>query len=134
MSKEEIIEKVKSGDLDLRNLSKEEKDDFDIVLEAVQNFGLSLMFASDRLKDNDDIVTEAMKQSVLILKFASERLQNDYELLKLLKSEYKPEWELNNDKWYKEKMEILTNIESKMAIEQDVVLSENKAKKVKFLK
>lgn len=64
----------------LEYTSDELKDDYDVVMEAVKNKGEALEWASDRLKDNEEIVLEAINDGISILS-ASERLRNNKKFL-----------------------------------------------------
>ena len=54
-TKEEIVEGISEGDLDLEDADDEFKKDRDIVLAAVKQDGSALQYADDSLKEDEDI-------------------------------------------------------------------------------
>lgn len=62
-------------------LSKNLKEDKDVVKVAVQKYGYSLEFASDNFKDDKEIVLEAVKNKGDILYLLSDRLRDDEEIV-----------------------------------------------------
>ena len=58
-------------------MSKELRDDYDVVLEAVKNKGLILKYASKRLREDKTIVIEAIKQDKRAFDFIVPELRDD---------------------------------------------------------
>ena len=67
--------------LPLQYVSKELKNDHEIVMTAVKYKGFSLRYASDKLKHNRDIVLVAVRNCRYALEYASEELKNDHEIV-----------------------------------------------------
>ena len=75
----ELIGKFGNG---LFYLSKEQKDDKEIVLLAVKRNGLAIKFASKRLRGDKEIILEAVKQKANLFnqpfKFVSSEIKSDF--------------------------------------------------------
>ena len=79
--REEAIAIVKKNAFDLKNLSNEFQDDYEIVMTAVNVSGYTLKNASERLRDNHEIVLAAVNNYGESLQFASNRLRDYREIV-----------------------------------------------------
>ena len=69
------------GTRELRQLTTDFHDDYDVVLAAVTNIGHMLEYASQRLRDNREVVLAAVKTSEIAFQYASPELKNNKELV-----------------------------------------------------
>ena len=65
-------------------LSKELRDDEDVVLEAVKNKGLIVKYASKRLRSQKNIAIEAIKQDKRAYDFIVPELREDEEIKNIM--------------------------------------------------
>lgn len=80
-SKTQFIENLLNGDIHLKNIPINFRDDFDIVLVAVSKNGISLEFSSENLKNNYEIVLAAITQNGTSLQYASNELKNNKKIV-----------------------------------------------------
>lgn len=62
---------------EFRNLSDEQKNNKDFILQAIEEELFILEQASDRLKNDKNFMLQAIKKDYLAIKYASEKLKND---------------------------------------------------------
>jgi hypothetical protein len=84
--KKHVLRSVKYNPVYLYFISKELRNDYEIVMESVKSCYFCLEFASERLRDNKDIVLQSVKTKFNPgyhdpnLKYASERLKDDIDI------------------------------------------------------
>ena len=80
--RKEILEQVKRGFIEFKELSHKYRSDREIAMAAVKNNGYNLYYVSEELTDDKELVLLAVKYDGECLSFASDRLRDDYDVVK----------------------------------------------------
>ena len=115
-----VLQAIDLGCCSLTQVSERLLNDRDVAMMSVGINGLDLCFLNNKFKDDKDVVLTAVTQHADALRYASERLQQDIELLILLR-----EKSFLKGKWYEQRMEYLTYMES--VLEDEAWMIENSA-------
>ena len=81
MDKEEVLKKIKAGDIWLEDVDKKLQADKEVVLAAVKTSVYALQYAGKKLKADKEVVLAAVKQDGLALQYADKKLQADKEVV-----------------------------------------------------
>ena len=81
MDKEEVLKKIKAGDISLEDVDKKYKADKEVVLIAVKSYGSDLKYADKTFQADKEIVLVAVKQDGYALGYADKKLQADKEVV-----------------------------------------------------
>lgn len=76
-----IIKILLDNPKELRYVSNDLKDNYDVVFELVKLDGTCLKFASDRLQSNKEIALAAINQNIDATKYISESLKSDFDVV-----------------------------------------------------
>jgi hypothetical protein len=79
--KEMLIEIVKIHGRNLQYASHRLQNDKDVVLQAIDTHGYSIEYSSEEMKNNKEVVMAAVKKDGRNLRFASSELRNDKEIV-----------------------------------------------------
>lgn len=78
----EFLPKSSLGSLVYKHLTKEARDDYDLVVKVVKECGDNLEFVPEKYRDDYDIVLSAVRDNGEVLQYASERLKSDPKIVK----------------------------------------------------
>lgn len=130
--KDIALEAIKKNWYNFHYFSERLKKDREFILEVIKSGRNIFYHLSKELKNDKEIIFEAVKCDVLILKELSNDFQNNPNLLNILEKKDISNWNSDNKKWFKGRMEILANLRDKDFMQTSIDVSKKVLKKVKF--